>query len=191
MKAWSRKAMLLLLFFISVVIAASKAEASTGKAVKIKTTYKYSNDKSYEVIKGIDSAGKTVWKYKTSKQIATELNASTAIVKGNYVYVIDNDTYIRLKKSNGKVVVKKKLGIAHGIYGAVLKVDKDKNLYAIGYYSNALYKISSKGKLLWTHTFPEEYFWAYKIRLSGKKVYVDFDCAGSPVTGSCKIKNGK
>lgn len=179
-------------FLLALVLAFLPGQsAEAADAVKVQHKQKYADGKQYGVIKGLDSSGKTVWTYKTSKQEATELDSTSVITKGSFVYIIDNKSYIRLKKSTGKVAVKKNLKISDSTWSAALQVDSDKNLYAIGYYGSTLYKISKDGKLLWKHAFPTEYYWPTKIKVSGGKVTVSFDGDGNAFTASCDAETGK
>lgn len=168
---------LVLALILAVAPTSTKEAAAAAKVVKVTNTSKdVAGGKSIFLIQGKTSAGKVVWTYKTSAQEQTELTSASMKVKGNYVYVIDNNKYIRLKKSTGKVLVKKTL--KSSIWGAVMKVDNDGCLYAIGYYGSALYKINKNGKTLWKHEFPEDCYWAYKIAFKGSKVIVVFDNGG-------------
>ena len=160
-----------------------------GKAVNVTMKSKGSPYvfQQYYILYGRDLSGKTVWKYKTSKQPFTELNSANYVVKGKSVFLIDNDTYIRIRKSDGKVLVKKKLPSA--IWGAKLKVDSSNYLYAIGYYGSTLYKISSKGIIKWSHTFVSDYYWPYKISIMKNTVTVYFEGErkGKNKTGKCSV----
>lgn len=162
---------LCLVMTIAIVSTGKESDAATVTKVTM-SGGKVVNGKMGFIIKGCTSSGKVVWTYKTSRQRQTELYSASMCVKGSFVYVIDNNKYIRLKKSNGKVVVKKK---CRKMWDATMKVDADGNLYAIGYYDSVLVKINKKGTTLWTHSFPKEYYWAYKIKLKGNKVVVTFD----------------
>ncbi|MDO5702969.1 MAG: hypothetical protein Q4G47_06420, partial [Lachnospiraceae bacterium] len=102
---------------------------------------------------------------------------------GKFVYVIDANKYIRLRLADGKVTLKKKLPT--NMYSATMAVDKKGSLYAIGYYGATLYKISSRGDIIWKHVFSADYYWPSKITLSGRKVVVAFD--GDPKFAKAKV----
>ena len=168
---------LVLALILAVAQTSTKEAAAAAKVTKVTKTMKAaSGGKSRFLIQGKTSSGSVVWTYKTSAQEQTELDSANIEVKGNDVYVIDNNKYIRLKKSSGKVVVKKKL--KDKIWGACMKADDDGCLYAIGYYSSTLFKINKSGKTLWSHKFSDDCYWAYKIAFKGSKVIVVFDNGG-------------
>ncbi len=182
-------AIVIIAMLACVMLPRMNVQAAT--AVKVKMTRKYENDSQYFIIKGLDSAGKKVWKYKTSKCDATELDSARMKVKGKYVYVIDDKKFIRIKKSNGEAVVKKKFTDDNAIWGTTMLVDEDKNTYAIGYYNSELYKINKNGKVLWSRSFDEKYYWATKLTKDGKKLTVTFEGAEYQGDYSVNAETGK
>lgn len=179
-KSCLRTMMMLVLLVLISSIGVSAASVT-------KVTYKrntYANYKQSATIKGYTKSGKNVWTYKTSKQSATELDSARCITNSKYVFIIDNNKYVRLNKNTGKVLVKKTLPRA--IWGAIMKLDSSNNLYCIGYYSDTLYKIKPSGKVAWKQKFPSNCWWPYKIKVTKSKVSVKFDCAGNPKTKSVK-----
>jgi hypothetical protein len=145
----------------------------------------------YKIIYGKAKNGKTVWKYKTSKCLATELDSATWKVKGNSVYIIDDTTFIRLNKQTGKVVSKKKLDSSYDLWSASMYVDGDGNLYSIGYYGSKIVKCTKNGVVKWVKDIDENYYWPYKIELSGNKLTVFFDGDSNYQKIILNIKTGK
>lgn len=180
--------MMLLCFWVMPLTGHAKTTVSkvTSKRYNYRTNDNYYQ---YSVICGKTKKGKTVWKYTTSKCIATELDSASWKVKGNYVYVIDNTTFLRLNKQNGKVVSKKKFKSSFSLWGATMYVDGSGNLYAIGYYGQHLIKFTSKGTVKWTRKIKNSYYWPYKITSSGRKLTVYFD--GNGRKAAIDTKTGK
>ena len=154
---------------------AAAAATVTKVTMKAKSTGK---GRARFWVQGKTSSGKVVWTYKTRALVQTELDSANCKATKKYVYIVDNNLFIRLNKNTGKVLAKKKFAGKYGLYGATLKVDKKGNLYTIGYYNSTLYKINKNGKVLWKHSFPNDIYWAYKIELKNDKVYVTFDEGG-------------
>lgn len=170
-----RKKSLCLVLFLLCLFALPISVQAKDTVTKVTSKQYYKNNKQYSVISGKTKKGKTVWKYKTSQCTATELNSTGFKVKGSYVYMIDNTTYIKLKKQTGKVVYKKKFKSSYVGWSPSMYVDGSGNLYSIGYYSSRLVKFSPKGKVLWTSNIGRNYYWPYKITASGSKVTVYFE----------------
>jgi hypothetical protein len=173
--------------------SSTKSQASVS-TVKSKWKYYKKNNRYYQsaVIYGKTKSGKTVWKYKTSRCLATELDSASWKVKGNSVYIIDNATFIRLNKQTGKVVSKKKLDSSYSLWSATMYIDGDGNLYAIGYYGSEIIKCTKNGVVKWSHRIiNSNYYWPYKIKLSGKKLTVFFDGDSNYKKIILNTKNGK
>ena len=52
--------------------------------------------------------------------------------------------------------------------GHIFGFDRYDNLYVTGYYDKYVYKISTKGKIIWkTNTFRTGNYWPYKVTASG------------------------
>ena len=164
------------LFLAVAPVSVEKASAAGTVAKVTMKSQQVDGGKARFLIQGKTSSGTVVWTYKTSAKEQTELDSASMKVKGNFVYVVDTNKYIRLKKSNGKVVAKGKLKTQ--VWGAAMAVDSDGNLYTIGYYGSTLYKVNSKGKTVWKHTFSDKFIWPYKITIKGDKVTVTFDQGG-------------
>ena len=134
----------LMLFAALCFINTEKAEAKT---VKISIRHSMAGKKQYSVITAKTSSGKVVWKYKTKKYAATELDATTMRVKGNRVYAFENGKMLVFNKKTGKKLVNKK-HVLKG-YQVDFIVDSSGNCYAQPYYMDLVYKVSAKGKILW------------------------------------------
>lgn len=149
-----------------------------GKVVKV-TTESLSMDKNYKyatLVKGIDKNKNVIWKYKTPKQIATEISTVVCKVQGNSVYIVTTGGYyIRLNKSNGKVLYSKK---KKALIGATdLDVDKNGNCFISAFYANFLMKISKSGKIIWRRGFDKTgLYWPYGLKLlNSGKILLMFD----------------
>lgn len=186
------KWMLFILICIIIVGADSTSVfAKTNKVVKVKIEGKYGNYKQWHIISGVDKSGKTIWKYRTKKYVATELDATTCKVYKNSVIIFENGKFRKLDKQTGKVIIKGKKTIIPA-YSITFTCDKNGNIYAAGYYDNSVYKISPKGKVLWkTNVQKTEKYWPYKLKFSNGKLKVWYDGSLSPGYIIFKGKNGK
>ena len=149
-------------------------QKSSKKVVKIEDKEIFTKNyyKSYHVLTGVTANGTKVWKYKTAKNYVTELSSVGFKIVGKYVYVFDYGKFIKIKKDTGKVVFKKKNNVFK-IGGIVLNADAQGNAYAQGYYSDVVFKISPKGKVLWkTDMSKTGYYWPYKIKIGKNKIKV-------------------
>lgn len=167
------------LILLACILGFSVSVYAKDTVAKV-TSKRYSNSKTqYSVISGKTQAGKTVWKYTTSKFTATELDSASYKVRGSYVYLIDhtanNMLYIKLNKQTGKVVCRKKFSSSYNMGGAAMYVDSSGNLYSMGYYNDWIAKFSSKGKLLWKKKINSKYYWPSKMTASNNKLTVYFD----------------
>ncbi|MCR4904203.1 MAG: zinc-ribbon domain-containing protein [Butyrivibrio sp.] len=146
----------------------------------------------YFIIRGLDDTGNTVWEYKTSEYPGAELDSTSMCLSGDYVYVLDVNKYIRLNKSSGEVVAESVYAAEDdSAFGATMYVDDEMNLYAIGFYSNTLYKIDKEANLLWKHEFSYDFYWPDEIKLKDGNVIVTFDCDCNPVNLSCNAITGE
>lgn len=172
--------MVAIVFCLSFIIigntkADAKSKASTkSKVVKVTVTEKSKNDMFYGIIKGVDKAGRTVWKYRTPSEVEGEISHVLCKTKGKYVYVVAASTYFKLKKSNGKVVCSVQNLFLGG--ATTLNVQKNGVFYVTTYYDNTLVKFSPNGKVIWADNFNStKYFWPYKVKIKKKTVIVWFD----------------
>ena len=168
------------------------ATASAAKVTKVKCDTKYGNGQEYAIIRGKDSKGKTVWKYKSAKYAAAQCSAVGMKTKGSYVYVLEGRKYIRLSKQTGKVLVKKTVLPSNWRWGSpFMAVDSAGNLYATCCLDSPIYCISKAGKVKWKKTLKNGYFWPSKMKLSGSSLTVSFE----PPEGACyavlNTKTGK
>ncbi len=185
----------LLLLLIVALVPAVKTEAA--KAIKVKISYKSTGDKQYALIKGISSSGKTVWTYKTSKQDMSAGTSSDFITKGNNVYVIDFDRFVRLRKSDGNVLAKKKF-TKDGLMPIHMAVDDIGNTYAINHFGNILYSIAKNGKLNWKSKVKgmgNAFCLVMDLKVSGDVVNVEYNYGDYyeelNVINSFDVKTGK
>ena len=82
--------------------------------------------------------------------------------------------------------------------GHLCKFDKNDNLYVTGYYDNYVYKVSTKGKILWkTNTSKANNYWPYKISISGNQMTILYEMNNNDDSSEkthkivFNIKNGK
>ncbi len=157
-----RIAVLMILCVLSVMVSASAAHVS-----KVTCKEYYTRDYQYAVIRGRTSSGKTVWTYKSAKYEPTELSAVRMKTRGKYVYVLEGRKYVRLGKQSGRVLVKKNVlpsGCSCG--SPVMLVSKSGALYAMGYYSTEVYRISQNGTVKWKTDLGDPYFWVNSMSMS-------------------------
>lgn len=187
-----QKSLLLLLFLlVGICLSGAPAQAAGGKAVKVKSTRTYSNYMEQMTVRGVNKNGKTIWKYTTKRYNATELNSTQCVVHKNRVYVFEGSTLKVFKKSNGKKIWVRKNITPEGY---VLTFDGQNNLYVIGYYDDTVYKISSKGKILWkTDISSTGNYWPYKLKCKNNKLFIYFEAntANWDATGTHLAKLSK
>lgn len=149
-----------------------------GKVVKvIRGASERDKNWNYSILlKGIDKNNNVIWKYKTPKQIETEISTVEYKVQGNSVYIAMTDGhFIRLNKSNGKVLFSKK---KKNLIGATdLDVDNNGNCVISAFYANFLIKLSKSGKILWHKAFGKTgLYWPYGLKLlKNGKILLKFD----------------
>ena len=149
MKNRKKFAALLIIALTLIFACVPAAAASKAKVAKVVKKTTYSHNKEQCTILGKTSAGKVVWKYKCTKHTATELSGVSFTTDKKYVYLIDGRTFIKLNQQTGKKVLKKKNLFPEAQGSAVMCVDGSGNLYVTGFYSNTVYKVSPKAKLVW------------------------------------------
>ena len=98
------------------------------------------------------------------------------------------------KKTENSYGLQKKISPA----GHLCKFDKNDNLYVTGYYDNYVYKVSTKGKILWkTNTSKANNYWPYKISISGNQMTILYEMNNNDDSSEkthkivFNIKNGK
>lgn len=165
-----------ILFFVCILVVTVgltvPTQAAKNRAVKVK--YKaYIENGLYErmLVKGLNSKNEVVWKYRTPKIGATELDATKCVQrkKQNRVYVFEDDRVVVFRLSDGK-----KLWTAEvSRKGHVYNFDEQNNLYVTGYYDQTVYKISPNGKQIWKNSLQgTDYYWAYKILIRKKNIII-------------------
>ncbi len=124
-------------------------------------------------VRGLDSRSRLVWKYTTKSYPATELKQITCLVRADKVYVFESSKVIAFRKKDGRRLWStSKISPAGHIFG----FDRYDNLYVTGYYDKYVYKISTKGKIIWkTNTFRTGNYWPYKVTASGNYVTILYD----------------
>lgn len=168
-----------ILFFVCILVVTVgltvPIQAAKKRAVKVK--YKtYIENGLYErmLVKGLNSKNEVVWKYRTPKFVATELDATKCVQrkKQNRVYVFEDDRVVVFRLSDGK-----KLWTAEvSRRGHVYNFDEQNNLYVTGYYDQTVYKISPNGKQIWKKSlWGTDYYWAEKILIRKKNIVILYD----------------
>ena len=184
-----------LLFLFSILIISVPAQAAGPEATTVKFKTSYTNSKERMIVRGLDANKQAVWKYVTKKYTATELPKTKCIIRKDKVYIFDNSKIVVLRKKDGKKLwTVKKVSPA----GHLCKFDKNDNLYVTGYYDNYVYKISTKGKILWkTNTSKANNYWPYKINISGNQMTILYEMNNNDDSSEkthkivFNIKNGK
>ena len=184
----------LLLFVFSILIISIPTQAAKPAATTVKSKTSYANSKESMTVRGLDAKKKVVWKYVTKKYTATELPRTKCIVRKDKVYVFESSKIVVLRKKDGKQLwTAKKVSAA----GHLCKFDKNDNLYVTGYYDNYVYKVSTKGKILWkTNASKANNYWQYKISISGNQMTILYEMNNNDSSEKThkivfNIKNGK
>lgn len=159
------------LFFVCILVVTVgltvPTQAAKNRAVKVKYKIYIENSKEIMVVKGLNSKNEVVWKYRTPKFVAGELDATKCVQrkKQNRVYVFEYNRVVVFRLSDGK-----KLWTARASQrGQFYNFDEQNNLYVTGYYDQAVYKISPNGKQIWKNSLQgTDYYWAYKILIRKK-----------------------
>lgn len=194
MKGFKKMLVCLLIGVMCMVEFAPSVEAATKKAVKVERLVKYNakTGKITHILTGKTSSGKKVWTYKCRPSYSCELDSMSYKVKGNYVYVIDDIYFVRIRLSDGKIMNKKNHGQGNDLWDAALLVDKNGNLYAIGEYSSTVHKFTKTGKILWSTKVPSDYYWPVSMKLTGNKLRIKFwPDESDPIYYSLNAKTGK
>ncbi|MDD6644829.1 MAG: hypothetical protein PUE67_02100 [Oscillospiraceae bacterium] len=152
------------------VLAKEKVTKVTHKIIM---TDNYS--KGYMIVKGLSAKKHTVWTFKTKKHFFADTSPLKCVVKNNRVYVFDNTKLYILSKNTGKKMhtVKKVPG-----HGHMVSITNSYTCYVIGYNGenrDRLYKISSKGKIIWKSKdiSDENFGWATNVKIKDKKIIVE------------------
>lgn len=173
MKKYIRRWIGVLALALILAGGAVTVQAAAAKTVKCEQKYN-SSGKNWAVFKGLTKSGKVVWTYKTPKREAAQLVYSGYTVTKKYVYIVDNNKFIKLKLKNGKKVLSKKLSKKIGGSPAVL-ADQSGNFYVVGYLGTRVLKYNTKGKKLWVSPDLEKktgLIWFYDLKLSGNTLTV-------------------
>ena len=168
-----------LLFMICMLFGTVPVSAKTT-VTKVTCTRVNKNNRQYFVMYGKTNTGRQVWKYTSKTYTATELNALSYQVHGNRIYIIEGRNLILLNKQTGKKTLTRNALFKNNKSGMVMYIDSAGNLYTTGYYERVIYKISSKGKLLWSKTVRSDCYWPYKMKISGNRLAVYYEGEGSP-----------
>lgn len=171
-KKRSKLMMGMLFLLLTLALGVVPAQAAKRKAVKVQSKITRSNGRVSMTVRGLDSKGKQVWRHKTRKLPATELEMVKCVVRKQKVYIFADSKLTVLRKTDGK-----KLWILNNISpaGYVLTFDKSDNLYVTGYYEDIIFKISRNGRILWKSRIDSyEYYWPMILKVSGKKLTIRF-----------------
>jgi outer membrane protein assembly factor BamB len=175
---------LLVLFIPRINVKA----ATKATKIKYKTIYEYEGMATEKLtVKGFDSKGKVVWKYTTKKFMQAQLEQVACVVKKSRVYVFAGNKVICFKKSTGK-----KLWVCKNVSPAGYKYtfDSSNNLYLVGYFCDDIYKISSKGKVLWkTNVKSTGNYLPIKLKCKGKKLIIKYEESLNDYNYDCSINH--
>ena len=194
-KSTGKRPIFILLMLLMIIAMAIPAQAAKRTATTVTSKTSYKNFKEYMTVQGRDSKKKTVWKYVTKKYPATELRYTKCVVRKDMVYIFEKSKVTALRKKDGKRLwSRSKISVA----GHILGFDKSNNLYVTGYYDKYIYKVSSKGKILWkADTDKTGNYWPYKVTVSGNNVTVWYEKNSRNVYSKKKhkvilnVKNGR
>ena len=194
-KSTGNRPIFILLMLLLIIAMAIPAQAAKRTATTVTSKTSYKNFKEYMTVQGRDSKKKTVWRYVTKKYPATELRFTKCVVRKDMVYIFEKSKVTALRKKDGKRLwSRSKISVA----GHILGFDKSNNLYVTGYYDKYIYKVSSKGKILWkADTDKTGNYWPYKVTVSGNNVTVWYEKNSRNVYSKKKhkvilnVKNGR
>ena len=155
MKKKRSKIMMGMLFLLlTLALGVVPVQAAKRKAVKVQSKITRSSGRMSMTVRGLDSKGKQVWRHKTGKYPATELDTVECVVRKQKVYIFAGSKLTVLRKTDGK-----KLWTLNNISpaGYVLTFDKSDNLYVTGYYENIIFDHCYRKEVLMT-TYKEYKF---------------------------------
>lgn len=165
---------LILCMTVTMLIRPVNVEAANKDACKVTISYKeIGMGKQKATIYGKNKTGKVIWKYKTTTQILADIDKFEFFVNGKYVYIFDYTTLVKVRKKDGKILWKTKKVLPDG---RSVCFDKKGNIYMCEYYGTRMYKVSSKGKILWKINFGKTgLYFPYKMKYNKGtvKVYCD------------------
>lgn len=160
-----------ILFFVCILVVTVgltvPTQAAKNRAVKVKYKVYFENCKEIMLVKGLNSKNEVVWKYRTPKLIASELDATKCVQrkKQNRVYVFEYNRVVVFRLSDGKKLWTAEVSGS----GHVYNFDEQNNLYETNYYDQTVYKISPNGKQIWKKSlWGTDYYWAEKILIRKK-----------------------
>lgn len=163
---------IILLFLVTV--PQKSVQAADNNACRVTISRKeIGGIKQKATIYGKNKSGKIIWKYNTSVQTLTELDKFEVFVNGKYAYIFDYTTLIKVRIRDGKKIWKAKKVIPAQ---RAICFDSKGNIYMSGFYDTRVYKVSSKGKIVWKTNFKKtSLFWPYKMKYNKGviKVYCD------------------
>lgn len=156
-------------------IPQKNVQAADKNACKVTISRKENKGMERAIIYGKNKAGKVIWKYRTSTQPIGDLDKIEYFINGKYVYIFDYSTLIKVRKKDGKRMWRVKKVIPDG---RTVCFDSKGNIYICGYYDIKIYKVSSKGKIVWKTNFEKtSLFWPHKMKYN--KGTIKIYCGGS------------
>lgn len=175
-----RSKLMMGMFFLLLTLALGvvPVQAAKRKAVKVQSKITRSSSKMSMTVRGLDSKGKQVWRHKTGKYPATELDMVRCVVRKQKVYIFAGSKLTVLRKTDGK-----KLWTVNNISpaGYMLTFDKSDNLYVTGYYEDIIFKISRNGRILWkTDISKTGNYWPHNLKVSGSKLTIPYGACTKP-----------
>lgn len=164
-----------ILFFVCILVVTVgltvPTQAAKNRAVKVKYKVYFENCKEIMLVKGLNSKNEVVWKYRTPKLIASELDATKCVQrkKQNRVYVFEYNRVVVFRLSDGKKLWTAEVSGS----GHVYNFDEQNNLYETSYYDQTVYKISPNGKQIWKKSLQgTDYYWAVKILIRKNNIII-------------------
>ena len=162
-----------IIILLLVAVPQKSVQAANNNACKVTISRKENKGMERAIIYGKNKAGKVIWKYKTSTQPMGDIDKIEYFVNGKYAYIFDYTTLIKVSIKDGKKIWKVKKVIPDG---RKVCFDSKESIYICGYYDTKVYKVSSKGKIVWKTNFKKtSLFWPYKMKYNKGtiKVYCD------------------
>lgn len=101
-KKRSRMMMGMLFLLLTLTLGVVPVQAAKRKAVKLQSKITRSNGRVSMTVRGLDSKGKQVWRHKTRKYPATELEMVKCVVRKQKVYIFAGSKLTVLRKTDGK-----------------------------------------------------------------------------------------
>jgi len=154
-------------------------QQQSGLAVKVdfELCLTGDNQNHYAVLTGLDADGNVVWSHETDTYMVAQVDLVEEIgVCGGRYYYIENGIVKTRDLATGDFLWESEDTMGAGVHTAF---GDEGELYLCGYFGPDFFVIDRRGETLCNiPTFDEDYWWAYKIDLTGDSAIVSME--GTP-----------